>query len=79
MLNLTRYPGEKIIVTHEPTGDKIIVHVQSISFTSKWVRIGIDAAKCFLIDREEIYQDAGGHIDRLEPERKSDATDTRSD
>ncbi len=57
MLSLTRYPGQKIVVTHKPTGDQIIIEVQTVSFTSKWVRLGIKAAKCFLIDREEIHDD----------------------
>ena len=57
MLRLTRYPGQKIIITHESSGDKIVINVQSISFTDKWVRFGLDADKAFLIDREEVHLD----------------------
>jgi len=38
MLSLTRYPGQKIIVTHEPTGDKITIEVAAVNHPSKQVR-----------------------------------------
>jgi sRNA-binding carbon storage regulator CsrA len=57
MLSLTRYPGQKIIITHKASGDKIVISVQTISFAEKWVRFGLDADKTFLIDREEIHLD----------------------
>lgn len=56
MLNLTRYPGQKIIVTHEPTGDKLIIEVVDVA-PDRQVRVGLTANKCFLIDREEIHED----------------------
>jgi len=64
MLYLTRYPGQKIIITHEPSGDKITVEITAVH--KKQVRVALRAQKTFLIDREEIYEDAGGHIDRQE-------------
>lgn len=57
MLSLTRYPGQKIIVTHEPTGEKITIEVANVLHPSKQVRLNLSAAKCFLIDREEIHED----------------------
>lgn len=69
MLNLTRYPGQKIIVTHEPTGDRLTVEIMAVN-PDRQVRVGLSANKCFLIDREEIYNDAGGHIDRQKARTK---------
>jgi len=55
MLKLTRNKGEKIIITHEKSGDKITVEVLDVH--RNWqVYLGIDAEKTFLIDREEIYE-----------------------
>ena len=56
MLNLTRYPGQKIIITHEPTGDKITVEIAAVN-PDRQVRVSLSAGKCFLIDREEIHDD----------------------
>ena len=56
MWNLTRYPGQKIIVTHEPTGDAMIIEVVDVA-PDRQVRVGLTANKCFLIDREEIHAD----------------------
>lgn len=56
MLKLTRNKGQKIIITHEKTGEKIVVEVLEIS--RNWqVRLGITADTAFLIDREEIHLD----------------------
>lgn len=32
MLNLTRYPGQKIIVTHDPSGDVMSFELSSVKF-----------------------------------------------
>jgi len=54
MLKLTRNKGEKIIITHEKSGEKIIVEILEVS--RNWqVRLGVSADQAFLIDREEIY------------------------
>lgn len=54
MLKLTRNKGEKIIITHEKSGEKIIIEVLDVS--RNWqVRLGVSADHAFLIDREEIY------------------------
>ncbi len=65
MLNLTRYPGQKIIITHEPTGDTLTVAIAAVN-PDRQVRVSLSADKCFLIDREEVFKEAGGHIDRRE-------------
>lgn len=55
-LKLTRNKGEKIVITHEKSGEKIIIEVLDVS--RNWqVRLGISADKTFLIDREEIHLD----------------------
>ena len=69
MLKLTRQIGEQVIVVHEPSGDKLIIEVLDVYRTLK-VRLGLDAEKVFLIDREEVY------LDRMK-EREND--DTRND
>ena len=56
MLNLTRYPGQKVIVTHEKTGDKLTIEVAAVN-PDKQVRVAFSAPKTFLIDREEIHED----------------------
>jgi len=56
MLNLTRYIGQKIIVTHEPTGDRLTVEIAAVNRDGQ-VRVALSAGKCFLIDREEIHED----------------------
>lgn len=56
MLNLTRYPGQKIIVTHEPSGEKLTIEVSAVN-PDKAVYLKLSARKTFLIDREEIYDD----------------------
>ena len=56
MLNLTRYPGQKIIVTHEPSGEKLTIEVASVN-PDKAVYLKLAARKCFLIDREEIHEE----------------------
>ncbi len=56
MLNLTRYPGQKIIVIHEATGDKLVIEVAQVN-PDKAVYLKLEAARCFLIDREEIHLD----------------------
>lgn len=56
MLNLTRYPGQKIIVIHEATGDKLVIEVDSVN-PDKAVYLKLQAARTFLIDREEIHLD----------------------
>lgn len=57
MLKLTRNKGEKIIITHEESGDKIVVEVLDINANRRrsQVYLGIQADRTFLIDREEIY------------------------
>lgn len=57
MLSLTRYIDERIVITHEPSGDKLTVEITNVSQRNLQVRLGFDADKCFLIDREEIHQD----------------------
>ncbi len=57
MLSLTRYPGQKIIVIHKPTGQKITINIASVNHPSKQVRLNISADSAFSIDREEIYLD----------------------
>ena len=54
MLKLTRNKGEKIIVTHEASGEKLEITVLDV-FRNWQVRLGITADKTFLIDREEIH------------------------
>ena len=55
MLKLTRNKGEKIIITHEVSGEQIVIEVLDVS--RNWqVRLGVSADKTFLIDREEIYE-----------------------
>jgi sRNA-binding carbon storage regulator CsrA len=56
MLNLTRYPGQKIIVTHKPTGEKIVIEVGAVN-PDKQVRLCLSADQSFVIDREEIHLD----------------------
>lgn len=56
MLNLSRYPGQKIIVTHEPSGEKLTIEVAAVN-PDKAVQLHLKARKCFLIDREEIHDD----------------------
>ena len=55
MLNLTRYPGQKIVVTHEKSGDQLTVEVVAVN-PDKQVRLGMAAPRTFLIDREEIHE-----------------------
>ncbi len=54
MLKLTRNKGEKIIITHEKSGERIEITVLDV-FRNWQVRLGISADKTFLIDREEIH------------------------
>jgi len=54
MLNLTRYPGQKIIVTHKPTGEVLTIEVGAVSRDTQ-VRLKLTAGPTFLIDREEIH------------------------
>lgn len=56
MLNLSRYPGQKIVVTHEPTGDQLLIEVHEVN-PDKAVQLRLKADRCFLIDREEIHED----------------------
>jgi len=56
MLNITRYPGQKIIVTHEPSGDQMSIDVSAVN-RDKAVYLKLAAPRCFLIDREEIHED----------------------
>jgi len=56
MLKLTRYPGQKIIITHEPTGETITVEVASVNREGK-VHLQLSAPSSFIIDREEIHLD----------------------
>lgn len=56
MLNLSRYPGQKIVVTHEPTGDQLVIEVHEVN-RDKAVQLRLQANRCFLIDREEIHED----------------------
>ncbi|KKM03402.1 hypothetical protein LCGC14_1774830 [marine sediment metagenome] len=64
MLSLTRYPGQKIIVIHKPTGEKIIIDVAAVLHPSKQVRLNISADADFSIDREEI------HLDKMRQTKK---------
>ncbi len=67
MLNLTRYPGQKIIVIHEPSGEKLTIEIAAVN-PDKAVYLKLEARKTFLIDREEIHED----------KRKSDARTSRA-
>ncbi len=55
MLSLTRTEGQKIIVTHEASGQSFTIQVRDIA--GHQVRLGFYADKTFLIDREEIHED----------------------
>lgn len=55
MLKLTRLKGERIIITHEKSGDEITIDVLKISRSWK-VQLGVSAPTTFLIDREEIHE-----------------------
>ena len=57
MLSLTRYKDQRIIVTHEPSGDVFSIEIESVNPRNEQVRLGFEADKCFLIDREEIHDD----------------------
>ncbi len=57
MLSLTRYEDQRIIVTHEPSGDVLTINIESVNPRNQQVRLGFEADKCFLIDREEIHDD----------------------
>ena len=55
MLKLTRNKHERIIITHEQSGEKVVIEILDV--TRNWqVRLGISADKTFLIDREEIHE-----------------------
>ena len=56
MLRLTRNKGQKIIIQHEESGEKIVIDVLDI-YRNWQVALGISADKTFLIDREEIHLD----------------------
>ncbi len=56
MLNLTRYPGQKIIVTHKATGEILTITVGSVSRDTQ-VALQLTAGPSFIIDREEIHLD----------------------
>ena len=54
MLKLTRNKGERIIITHEMSGEEITIDVLNVS--RNWqVQLGISAPTTFLINREEIH------------------------
>ncbi len=55
MLSLTRTEGQRIIVTHESSGEKFTIEIRNIK--AHHVRLGFYANKTFLIDREEIYKE----------------------
>jgi len=65
MLNLTRYPGERIIVTHEASGDKLTIEVAEVNPANNQVRLALTAPRTFLIDREEIHEDKNKHARTL--------------
>jgi len=56
MLRLTRNKGQKIIITHAESGERIVIDVLDI-YRNWQVALGISADKTFLIDREEIHLD----------------------
>lgn len=53
MLNLTRRPGETIVMTL-PSGETIRITVLNIK--GNQVRIGTDAPNHIAVDRQEIYE-----------------------
>ena len=55
MLSLTRTEGQRIIVTHEASGEKFEIEICKTK--EHQVRLGFYANKTFLIDREEIHLD----------------------
>ena len=55
MLSLTRSEGQRIVVTHEPSGDSLTIELTQAK--AHQVRLGFYAKKTFLIDREEIHND----------------------
>lgn len=56
MLTLTRKPGEKVVITHEPSGDRMVLDVCDFVFGSS-IKMVFSAPRCFLIDRMEVHQD----------------------
>ena len=64
VLNLTRYPGQKIIVTHKPSGEQMLITIGPISPTNQ-VKVSFDAGPDFIIDRHEIHLDKQRHHTEL--------------
>lgn len=56
MLSLTRYPDQRIVITHESSGDQLTINVAEVNPRNLQVRLGFVADRCFLIDREEIWR-----------------------
>ena len=56
MLNLTRYPGQKIIVTYKSTGEILTIEVGSVNRDTQ-VALQLTAGPSFIIDREEVHLD----------------------
>ncbi len=55
MLSLTRTEGQRINITHEPSGE--IFTIKIVKTKEHQVRLGFYASKNFLIDRAEISLD----------------------
>ena len=56
MLNLTRKPGEKIVITDTRTGDEIVIEFSDYN-TTQGARLRLKAPAVFHIDREERRQE----------------------
>ncbi len=54
MLSLTRTEGQRIIVTHQASGEKFEIEIRDIK--AHHVRLCFYADKIFLIDREEVHE-----------------------
>ena len=50
MLQLTRFTGQKVYIN-----DEIIIVIMGVDITNGQVRLGFEAPKDTIIDREEIY------------------------